>query len=409
MSFRAAALAAVSCLACASGESALLVDVRTDLVPGIEFARVRTAYFSGNGMEPMREVTQTIDASDDFVDAHRVAELGDLPNGAARVVVALLDTHGAPVLSREVAVRIDGVSGVLVVLARTCRGVSCPTGDPAATTCAGGECVRPDCEGDACGPECAADGDCIPSAPCARARCIERQCLSFAAHESCALREICDPDIGCVPENHGGDGGVPCADRELDCTDLIDEDCDGRIDCADDECDAHACDDGDAMTADDACTMGACAGRPPDCDDENPCTVDSYEREFGCMHTESTDSCDDGVYCNGADTCSAGECNHAGSPCMDICRESTRTCEACHALTTMCAADSECCGIASCRRGVTFPVRCCGEHTQTCRNGADCCGYMDCVSGRCACRPAGRGCLDHRDCCSGTCTGTTCA
>jgi hypothetical protein len=81
----------------------------------------------------------------------------------------------------------------------------------------------------------------------------------------------------------------------------------------------------------------------------------------------------------------------------------------CSMVQGSCSTDAECCSGLSCRRGVTFGVRCCQESGGTCGGGGDCCGYMDCVSGTCACRAAGRGCLEDGDCCSGTCSSGICA
>ncbi|HBQ19761.1 MAG TPA: hypothetical protein DEF51_54420 [Myxococcales bacterium] len=74
-----------------------------------------------------------------------------------------------------------------------------------------------------------------------------------------------------------------------------------------------------------------------------------------------------------------------------------------------CAADMDCCGSLSCRRGASFGVRCCQEAGGSCGAGGDCCGYMDCVSGTCNCRSSGRGCLEDGDCCSGTCASGRCS
>ncbi|NLH49607.1 MAG: hypothetical protein GX444_13550 [Myxococcales bacterium] len=101
--------------------------------------------------------------------------------------------------------------------------------------------------------------------------------------------------------------------------------------------------------------MDHCKGL--DCDDGNPCTIDSCDPLTGCLNdvapattvcreaadpcdqpeycpgTTPTcppdqraadgDACDDGFFCNGGDTCQADECAvHAGSPC-----EGDQTCD----------------------------------------------------------------------------------
>jgi hypothetical protein len=48
-----------------------------------------------------------------------------------------------------------------------------------------------------------------------------------------------------------------------------------------------------------------------DCDDDNPCTDDSFDPLDGCLHTPNTDPCDDGDACTLVDACQNGSC--AGS------------------------------------------------------------------------------------------------
>jgi len=49
---------------------------------------------------------------------------------------------------------------------------------------------------------------------------------------------------------------------------------------------AVPCDDGDACTSDDECKLGVCeAGPEPDCDDGNVNTKDSCDSTVGCIHT----------------------------------------------------------------------------------------------------------------------------
>jgi hypothetical protein len=57
------------------------------------------------------------------------------------------------------------------------------------------------------------------------------------------------------------------------------------------------------------------------CNDNNPCTTDSCNKQSNsCIHTavEEGTACDDGIFCNGIDTCSAaGICIHQGTLCPD--------------------------------------------------------------------------------------------
>jgi len=126
-----------------------------------------------------------------------------------------------------------------------------------------------------------------------------------------------------------------------------DLECNDNNPCTDDRCaQGHCqrtslngpCDDGLFCNGSDTCTEGWCAthGRNPcgdgaacdelndsctetcsydlDCDDGEPCTLDSCVGGV-CSHAVQS-TCDDGLFCNGADSCVAGAyTGHAGTPC----------------------------------------------------------------------------------------------
>jgi hypothetical protein len=125
-----------------------------------------------------------------------------------------------------------------------------------------------------------------------------------APMDQCHLAGVCDPATGhCT--NPAATDGTACNDDNA-CTTLdscssgqcvggLPTDCnDGNL-CTDDSCDPIAgcthtnntapCSDGDACTNGDACVDGTChGGSPLDCDDGNPCTVDSCDPSGGCIH-----------------------------------------------------------------------------------------------------------------------------
>ena len=78
------------------------------------------------------------------------------------------------------------------------------------------------------------------------------------------------------------------------------------------------CDDGNPCTVD-SCSPEGCVHAPVNCDDGNPCTVDSCSPE-GCVHAPV--NCDDGNPCT-IDQCSPNGCVHAlvnGNPwTIDYC------------------------------------------------------------------------------------------
>jgi hypothetical protein len=206
------ALALVFAFACdGSDQAVLVVDLRTDLLPGVEFGRVDTTVTIGSDERGALPFATSVGES--FTSGQRVAEISELPKGTASVRVSLRDGSGAEVASRTTRVQIVGDTGVVVIIGRRCLTTVCPGAgdDPSATECSGGQCVPPTCRsGDrSCGPnECTADGDCATAAACVSGVCASGECLAVADDGSCAADELCDPDRGCVPRGIVPDGGM---------------------------------------------------------------------------------------------------------------------------------------------------------------------------------------------------------
>ncbi len=190
----------------------LAVDVKTDLVPGVEFAGVRVGLETG----APGTITMNVDArlDDDFGAGQRVAEFDGLATGTHRLMVELVESDGGTVLSRPVVVTFEGGTlGLIVVLTRSCAGVSCPgSSDPAATACLAGHCVAPECSEshpEACGtPECAAASDCPTGAACAAAGCAGGACLLEGDNSRCGATEYCAPETGCAPRPGESDAAM---------------------------------------------------------------------------------------------------------------------------------------------------------------------------------------------------------
>ena len=80
-----------------------------------------------------------------------------------------------------------------------------------------------------------------------------------------------------------------------------------------------------ALTA--TCKAGICVQVPMNCEDKNPCTVDSCDPATGCVNAPVTKTCgpkkdqpcgcDDGNVCTIADTCAAGSCGGLAVVCDD--------------------------------------------------------------------------------------------
>ncbi len=170
------------------------------------------------------------------------------------------------------------------------------------------------------------------------------------------------------------------------CTDGIDNDGDGSVDCADTDCSNKTCNDHNVCTTVDTCSGGVCVGGPAlTCDDGNVCTTDSCNPATGCVHANNTASCSDGLYCNGTDTCSGGSCSvHTGNPCSggpvcnNTCNEAADNCYT--SSGTACTDDGNVCtndicnGTGSC----THP-----NNTASCNDGNACTTVDTCSGGAC--------------------------
>jgi len=207
------ALSSLLLVSCASGGEGLdlSVDVRTDLVPGVEFTGVLVTREGDTRMA-------VASLADDYVSGQRVAEFDGLAASDFNVDVALVSPSGT-VIEREVAVQLRGDLAITVVMTRDCDGVECPgAAGPSATACLGGQCVDPSCTPET--PELCPTDECIgaedcpaPSQPCFEAACVFGVCFE-ADTGSCGVGRFCDETFGCteVP----GDGAMPMRDAGPD-------------------------------------------------------------------------------------------------------------------------------------------------------------------------------------------------
>ncbi|MFQ5461272.1 MAG: hypothetical protein ACE5E5_01460, partial [Phycisphaerae bacterium] len=92
---------------------------------------------------------------------------------------------------------------------------------------------------------------------------------------------------------------------------------------------AAPCDDANACTTGDTCSLGICVGgAPPNCNDGNVCTDDSCDPATGCVNTNNAAPCDDGLFCTSADVCVGGVCTGGGATnCSDADACTVDTCD----------------------------------------------------------------------------------
>lgn len=181
--------AALALLACEPGPGTLLVELRTDLTPGLEIDTALTA------LDPGGAVAATpLDAGGTL----RVAEVPDLAPGRYRLSVTVTK-DGEAVATRTVVFRHDGPRVLTVVIPRSCAGVTC---DERVETCIRGACGSVECvdgsEASCPAAECVASADCAPVASCADARCVGGTCVAETRPDACAAPATCSVTDGCV-------------------------------------------------------------------------------------------------------------------------------------------------------------------------------------------------------------------
>jgi hypothetical protein len=194
--FRVFVLACLSLAACDGGIE-VVVEVRSDLLPGDEFTSIETS-LDGAQLTVIAAVT-----SDDYITGGRVAEFTDVPPGQRVLHLVLRDADGSLVVERDVQVDVDRSLGVTVVLARACRSLVCPDIGDVTQACHGGRCVPAECSSvnpAACGTdECATNSECSSTAPCLSTVCAEGVCFEEPQDGMCAATERCLPEVGCAP------------------------------------------------------------------------------------------------------------------------------------------------------------------------------------------------------------------
>lgn len=189
----------LSLLACDGGGASLIADLRTDLVPDVEFDSIEVF------LDEVRVAEPAPDSSADYITGVRIADL-DVESGLHRIRVDLR-LAGVVVARRTVQVLVRGNTATTIVITRDCRAIDCPE------ACRNGVCVDAECTPetpDACPDGCARDDECPMLADCAAAACVGGSCL-YADRGECGIGLYCDPDLGCRPSpdvDAGTDAGV---------------------------------------------------------------------------------------------------------------------------------------------------------------------------------------------------------
>ncbi len=147
---------------------------------------------------------------------------------------------------------------------------------------------------------------------------VGSQDVSSAGEVADGLEVVEAPDTLDVVDSDGAvDGDAAClpTSATLDYCNGADDDCDGQTD-------EDPCDDGSACTSADVCVAGMCAGKPANCNDQDPCTLDGCAQggpSAGiCTHAPADGiPCDDGDPCSIGDNCKAGGCAGVAKNCVN--------------------------------------------------------------------------------------------
>lgn len=331
---------------------ALLVELDTDLIPGIEFVGIQTDLLDrlpDAGEVRVLAARQTY-ASTAFNLPFRAAEFEALEPGTKVLRIRMLASTGELRLEQWLIVELGAANTLATaVLSRSCEGVSCPGNNDGgdALACLAGRCVDPRCTRETpelCpAPECATPTDCPAVAACAEARCDFGVCLPVVRGFACGLEEYCQPSEGCLTTECPPPGPRSNGERCVLNSDCINA-CLGGT-CSDPSDPGGVCDPSDAADcapglscpvttclgpngtgcSDDDMCLGICNGTvctDPDQPNGNPCDENS-DCVATCVANLCRDvsgpggPCDTRADCLPALACVANECS-VPIPTFDI-------------------------------------------------------------------------------------------
>lgn len=312
--------------------------------------------------------------------------------------------------------------------------------------------------------ECLIGADCKPAQICSENKCIQpvtckssKDCAGVCdqgkgvcvdcvtdndcnANQFCNSKSVCAADLcsqgvcgsgglwfTCTGNGSGYEGGSGCDDGNLCTADSCpsgDTASGGSVTgCVHLPVDG-TCVDGSVCTQGDACSGGKCApGKSVDCNDENPCTIDSCNPVSGCAHDAGNagGTCSDDNVCTFSDGCKDGKCVGVTGKCDD---GNNCTDDSCDAITgckfvgntkpcsdgTACT-EKEACSGGKCTGGVSVVCddgNICSDNTcnpdtgcvfisnnVTCTDGNACTDVDTCNKGNCI---AGKSCSDGNLC-----------
>lgn len=258
--------------------------------------------------------------------------------------------------------------------------------------------------------DCAALNDTCSVGACVNGKCEKAPANDFAA---CDDGQYCTQDDTCQNGQCVGGTAKYCASVGSCLIGICNE--------ATDNCetvpgnDGAQCDDGDPCTVDSVCSGGTCSGgKPVDCSALNgTCTLGVCDPQLGCVQQPAPDgtACNDGLYCIINEVCVNGQCMGQPNTCaapgdvclVGSCNEAQDKCTAVPGPNGIqCNDNNACTSNETCTNGV------CGGGAPANQGGAcddknDCTAADVCANGVCAGTPIVN-CINGDGCCPSGCT-----
>lgn len=180
----------------------IAIDVRTDLVAGVDFIAVRLVLISDADSSPLDTELRPADPDDGWISGTRAGYFV-APAGVYWVRAELLDRQGEVAAERLMYVEVAHSQIATVLITQSCEDIACPReGDPPnAVACHGGQCVDPACTPESpetCPePECLTDDDCDAGVVCGEGTCAADLCWFAPGPAACPSGQHCRPEVGC--------------------------------------------------------------------------------------------------------------------------------------------------------------------------------------------------------------------
>ncbi len=284
------------------------------------------------------------------------------------------------------------------------QGHSCDDG----SACTGGDA----CDNGAC--TVGQTVSCDDANPCTQGGCdaVTGRCKQTTIAGNCVTATGCAADAVCVQGVCTGTPIAGCCSFSADCQDFNPctlDSCDkSNGSCKHQPLGGLSCSDGSACTIGDSCLAGLCRGGVPlACGDGNECTEDFCAPGKGCVPLPRPyASCSDGNACNGAEICDGATCQaQAALDCDDGNPCTTDSCKATGGCVHSGKAGQPCDDNASCTTSDTCTAdgACVGSplgKPGCCKTDADCNDDFACTID--VCEVATGSCRHHARTCAAT-------